>query len=312
MRLAIYHGGCTDGVAAAWALWSSSNNADRGWHFFPGVYQQEPPWDFIDDANEVRFLDFSYKRPVVEAIFERTRRPVSIIDHHRSAIEDLEPITSAGGWYRPSRLDENRCGAYLTWQTFHPGAEPPELLRYIDHRDRFDLDGAPNDLDEVIIALRAEPHEPAADGYQARFERWTYLMTDEGIRLLRADGKAMYRYYSQRVEEYVAAVIGGCAAWRFVRDGEEIAIGQFANVPFNFASDVGNELARLGTGLGGCYWHSPNGVDVTFSLRSCGDADGASRRLAEAFGGGGHPNAAGFKVAADSIRWADSIVEVPR
>ena len=47
MKLCIYHGGCTDGIAAAWVVW----RADPTYVFYPGIYQQEPPWELIDKAD---------------------------------------------------------------------------------------------------------------------------------------------------------------------------------------------------------------------------------------------------------------------
>ena len=59
--LCIYHGYCDDGFGAAWALTRAVPNAE----LYPGVYQKDPPWEFIQ-GREVYLVDFSYKRPVMD------------------------------------------------------------------------------------------------------------------------------------------------------------------------------------------------------------------------------------------------------
>ena len=81
--LCIYHGNCADGFGAAWAVRKAlgAENVD----FHAGVYQSPPP-DVTD--RDVIMVDFSYKRDVVAEMAEKARR-VLILDHHKSAFEDL-------------------------------------------------------------------------------------------------------------------------------------------------------------------------------------------------------------------------------
>jgi nanoRNase/pAp phosphatase (c-di-AMP/oligoRNAs hydrolase) len=61
--------------------------------------------------------------------------------------------------------------------------------------------------------------------------------------------------------------------------------------PGQFASDVGNELAKLVGTYGATCYHDTEGR-LKVSLRSIGDYD--VNEIAKQFGGGGHKNAAGF------------------
>lgn len=62
--------------------------------------------------------------------------------------------------------------------------------------------------------------------------------------------------------------------------------------PVNGGSDAGHELAK-GQPFAACYWDTPQGR--VFSLRS--SADGVDvAEIAKQYGGGGHRNAAGFRV----------------
>ncbi len=85
--LCIYHGNCQDGFAAAWTARQIRAFGDRV-EFYPGVYQDAPP---NVTSRDVVFVDFSYKRSVLEEMAANARSIV-IFDHHKSAEEDLAPF----------------------------------------------------------------------------------------------------------------------------------------------------------------------------------------------------------------------------
>lgn len=76
--LCIYHGNCADGFAAAWSVWKAlgADNVD----FHSGVYGQQPP-DVT--GRKVILVDFSYKRPVLEAMATQATS-ILILDHHKN------------------------------------------------------------------------------------------------------------------------------------------------------------------------------------------------------------------------------------
>lgn len=148
--LCIYHGNCQDGFAAAWAVhYALGDNVE----FHPGVYQDAPP----DVAGrDIIMVDFSYKRPVLEAM-ALTARSILVIDHHKSAEEDLAPfkVELCGGarfhwspdmegmWRDLAELgrppiiayfDMERSGAGMAWDCFSPDERPP-LINHIEDRD---------------------------------------------------------------------------------------------------------------------------------------------------------------------------------
>ncbi|MDX1406792.1 MAG: hypothetical protein R3330_01630, partial [Saprospiraceae bacterium] len=170
--LVIYHGNCADGFGAAWVVWNALGPEVE---FFPGTYQSAPP-DCTD--RNVLMVDFSYKRPVIDMIAQ-VARSIVILDHHKSAKEDLEPfaVQECGegrlAWAdipsmlrdleelnRPPILalfDMERSGAMITWDVFNPGQKPPQLLRHIQDRDlwRFELEGTR----EIQAALFSYPYD---------------------------------------------------------------------------------------------------------------------------------------------------------
>ena len=282
-KLCIYHGGCTDGVAAAWAVWRALPQTK----FYPGVYQQEPPYEDIEQVEETILVDFSYKRPILERILERSKS-VLILDHHKTAQDDLIPLLESGAVR--GEFDMERCGALMAWDWFHSPDNRPFLLSAIDAQDRW----LPDRDAELIMALRSYHHAPEDDSHGAWHNlmvQWSWLMSDEGLARLRGDGRAIHRYYRQRVDETK-------------QHAAPMNIGRFAdvpivNAPYYLASDVAGELAQSAPdGIGACWWRNSDG-SVTFSLRSRGDVDVGV--LAAEFGGGGHPGAAGFKVKLDDF-----------
>ena len=79
----IYHAPCPDGFAAAYAAWRKfGDNAS----YLPAGHGQN--FDVNLAGKVVYMLDFSLKRPQVEALFAQAKSFV-ILDHHKTAQEDL-------------------------------------------------------------------------------------------------------------------------------------------------------------------------------------------------------------------------------
>lgn len=259
--LCIYHHGCADGFAAAWAVR----------HFYlgevdihPGIYGEDPP-DVTD--REVIIVDFSYKRPVMLRMIEQARR-VMVIDHHKTAAADLEDLPAKA----ITVFDMEQSGAMLTWQTFFTGEAPPLLFDHIQDRDlwRFKLP-----MTREIMA--------AVFSYPMDFTTWDKLMWRPLLDLER-EGRALVRKHAADV----AALIENATRWVHFGD---LPV-PVANVPWMYASDVGGALAR-GNAFAATYYDDEAGR--RFSLRSdSGGADVAT--IAEAMGGGGHKHAAGFRL----------------
>lgn len=271
--LCIYHGNCDDGFAAAWSVRHAFG--EEAVEFYAGQYQRDPP-DVT--GRQVIMVDFSYKRPVLDAM-GRSAQSILILDHHHTAAQDLfgfkEPIwgpqaINEGIW---ALFDMNRSGAGLTWDFLHINTPRPAFIDYIEDRDlwRKALPGG----DEFTIALRSHPQD---------FETWDALV-QAGPEALIDEGKSIQRYYRLRVEELkrsaYAATLAGIPLW-------------VTNAPYFAASEVAGELAEH-TGAGACYFEVGKGR-WAYSLRSRNGVDVSE--IAKKFGGGGHKSAAGFTVDA--------------
>jgi oligoribonuclease NrnB/cAMP/cGMP phosphodiesterase (DHH superfamily) len=119
-HLVIYHGGCPDGIAAAWAV-SQRESAEDDVKYHPGRFNEDPP----DVTNQnVLFVDFTYTQNVMELLL-KTAKSIRVLDHHKSALY-LKNITDKKLSYV---LDMNRSGAQIAWDEMNPQSVPSSKSR---------------------------------------------------------------------------------------------------------------------------------------------------------------------------------------
>lgn len=276
--IVIYHANCADGFSGAWCFWRKYADAAT---YIEGRYGDPPP-DVT--GRDVYLVDFSYKRDVVEAMLA-TANSVTLIDHHKTAIEDLGSLFEQHGlaalalgteqraiWF----CDMERSGATLAWDFLFPDEPRPLLLGHVEDRDlwRFKLPGTREIQAEVF-------------SHQYTFETWDRLMAADQVELLKmtAAGAAIERKHHKDVAELVKV----CKR-RMTIAGYSVPV---ANLPYTMSSDAGALMAQ-GEPFAACYWDTED--HRVFSLRSNEDGIDVSE-VAKVYGGGGHARAAGFRVA---------------
>jgi oligoribonuclease NrnB/cAMP/cGMP phosphodiesterase (DHH superfamily) len=251
----LYHADCADGFGAAYAAWKVLGDEAV---YLPAQHGDPPP-ELPSDAR-VAMVDFSYKRPVIMEIKESVADLV-VLDHHATARDELEGLSWA-------EFDMDKSGARLAWEFWHPGAELPELLAYIEDKDLW-LWRLP-DSAEVTIALHSYPMD---------FAIWDKLDLDH----LKLEGVALLRLQ----EQIVAAAVQ--------RASFDTLFGHRVPVvnATEFRSEIANRLCSLHPQcpFAAAYHYDKSG-ELCWSLRSIGEFDVAA--LARQAGGGGHKNASGF------------------
>lgn len=266
--LCIYHGNCADGFTAAWVVRRYyRDQAD----FHPGVYNDPPP---PVDGRHVVLVDFSYPRDVLIEM-SKTARLITILDHHKSAMIDLQGLQDVLHCPLQMVFDMGRSGARITWDWFFPSEAAPTLLLHIEDRDlwRFALP----QTREIQATVFSYPYD---------FAVWDMLMAAD-LSALAAEGAAIERKHHKDVAELTRVVtrlmcIGGYTV-------------PVANLPYTLVSDAAHLLAKDAP-FAACYWDTPAGR--VFGLRSTAGGVDVSE-VAKLYGGGGHAHAAGFRISLD-------------
>ena len=297
--LVIYHANCTDGFGAAFAAWCKLGNDAE---YVPMHYGDPLP---PVDGRDVYVLDFSFPRQETDLLLTDTHR-FTWLDHHRTAFEmycmeereffQHDVTDEHDNHVRHILLDNNKSGALLAWEHFHPEKDVPYLIRCIDDRDRWQFKFG----DSKALHAGLQLEKPWT------FERWAELVPAMGgssgaLAIVISNGYASLRAYHEQVQ-HSAKKATPCALPASVNtpDGRVVPSVAFdplpglaVNTPNNI-SEVGHELANA-SGTYGLVWYYDGATGrANCSLRSNGDYDVSA--IAKAFGGGGHKNAAGFNI----------------
>ncbi|WP_295002200.1 DHHA1 domain-containing protein [uncultured Dechloromonas sp.] len=309
----LYHADCLDGFGAAYAAWRRHGNAAT----YRPMHHGEP-WNMNEVAgHDVFILDFSFPPALLESM-AGIARSVTQIDHHASALKEWAGLARQDGEafrYRHPTLPLNihfnldKSGARLAWEHFHPDAPPPLAIRHIEDQDmwRFALP----DTRPFCRALRLMPFD---------LETWHALIIATGdestaryVETVKS-GTAIETFFQREVDRLGQGSLCRPArlrgepvdALQAVRHGQAIVTsggqswlavnGLAVNANALFASELGNLLAERGASFG-LVWQLSGDGEIKASLRAKGSAPDVSV-IAARYGGGGHPNAAGFRLPA--------------
>jgi uncharacterized protein len=292
-----YHADCLDGFGAAYAAWRRFGDAAR----YRPMHHGEN-WDVADvEGCDVFILDFSFRPDVLTRMADHARS-VCQIDHHVSARDDWadrlvsEPGTARSHFRDPSgRLaldfDLDKSGARLAWEHFHPDTPVPLALLHIEDQDlwRFRLPGTR----AFCRALRLRSF--SFDAWNAVVDAASAPDGPAYLALL-AEGEAVDRFISLEVERLAASSLVMPVTLELPDAGSgklQSVEGLAINANAVFASDLGGRLAERSGTFGLVWYLAADGV-VKASLRACNTVNVA--RIAQFYGGGGHPNAAGFRM----------------
>ena len=264
--LVLYHAGCADGFCAAWLFHHAFPDAE----YVPVSYGQDPP-DVT--GREVYILDFSYKRPVLEEMIRKASSLV-VLDHHKTAEAELAGLPGC-------TFDLGKSGGRLAWEYLTERGLIDSrivqsalwLVEYTEDRDlwRWKL---PNSK-EINAALRTYPMTFAVWNLLGKLPPSQSSMVTEGRAILRAQDQCVQAH---------------------VRNAREITLAGHRVLCVNATvhqSEIGEELAK-NRPFSVTYRDRKDGLRE-YSLRSRDGGLDVSV-IAKQFGGGGHPQAAGFEL----------------
>jgi oligoribonuclease NrnB/cAMP/cGMP phosphodiesterase (DHH superfamily) len=195
---------------------------------------------------------------------------VIVLDHHQSAEQALLPLLEEG--IIEGEFDMERSGAGMTWDFFRLDEPRPKFIDYVEDRDlwRFAL---PNSK-EVTMAIFS---------YEYTFDNWDQFRYC--FDSLEDDGKAILRKHMKDVHELTEQTM-------------YLTIGGYKNIPtvnanYFYGSDLAAVLGK-DQPFGAYFWMNAD-QEYCFGLRSAKDGADVAK-VAQAYGGGGHKHASGFRI----------------
>lgn len=275
----LFHGNCPDGFGGAYSAWKKFGESAE---YVPLKHGKPVPVDLT--GAHAYFIDFCYPADIMAEIAS-VAASVTVLDHHEGMKEVVEAL--------PSHVyDVSHSGAVIAWMYFHPDTPIPTLLSYVEEGDlyRFELP----DARALLSYVYSKPFE---------FTVWDELVAqveDEKTRAVMIERGTIYAEHSTLL---VDELIEDAKLVRF--EGYECYFSPSISV---FTSDLGNRLARKRAPLSLSVQARPDGIRV--SLRGDGTVDVA--KIAQKYGGNGHPNASAFSLAYGApIPW-EIVDEDPR
>lgn len=279
-KVVIYHSNCPDGSAAAIAAYQKFGVRAEYW---PWAYNRKPPEPDMVDGKDVYMIDFSVDRDVLEGLIKVSKSFI-ILDHHDTALRKL-------GDHPNCILDMNHSGATLSWAYFNQEKmggffpdQAPEFFRYCEDRDLW-ANKMPHSK-EISCALLSY-------GGRNHFSKWLKMVDnwDEWKPRLIVEGGAI----SRNNDDLIASAMDRAELVTLEPSGEKAYI---VNCPM-FLSELGEKLALQAmdnkiANIGITYFWDGWKQEWCLSFRSRNDF--AVNKIAEQYGGGGHPRAAACTV----------------
>ena len=252
----IYHNNCSDGFAAAYAIWKHAP-AYRDIQYIPMSFSDRLP-SFLN-SDKILVIDFSFSKEVCDKINDQALK-FQILDHHKTAYDELKDCKYA-------KFDMTKSGAMLAWE-WCTKEEPPDLIKYVQDRDLWKLE----------LPMTRE-YSAALRSYPFNFEIWDKLGTEklkeEGIILVEATKTAVAQTCKNAFTKKIC--------------GYDVPV---VNASLNF-SEVGAWLLKLyPEAKFSVYYFDKSDGYRQWGLRSKPDFDCSV--IAKKFGGGGHPQSSGF------------------
>lgn len=260
----LYHANCMDGFASAWV--HRHLVGDEKVQYIPMDYNKELPT--LQDNEIVFMLDYSIKRDELIALCSKVAY-VTIIDHHKSAVEDLQGLTLPN---LIMVLDAEHSGCVLTWEYFAMDTSMPLFLWLIEDRDMWWFKKAHTRAFHAKASIMAK-----------EFDVWDDYLEEENVFELINMGNSILDYHNSLVKEI------SNSAYLNVIDG---TIAMYCQCPYSLISDVGDYLLTKYALLEVVVLFVVFDSQVKYSIRGKGNVDVSA--IAAKHGGGGHHNAAGF------------------
>jgi len=276
----IYHADCLDGIGAAWCFW---DYYDGKVDLIPATYGDEAPLTERIQDKKVYLVDFSYPVEQLEHLCH-VAKSVTAIDHHDSMVRALASEPSL-----PDNLtmvlDVTKSGAVLAWQYLHTISLTPAILLHIQDRDLWEFKLP--ETKAICAALYSNLLTVEVLN--------TSIQDPMGTIALEAQGRILLRQEDRQVAKILA---NNGTTWELEDD---VFIPAY-NAPGFLVSEIGNTALKECPDAAYIAIYEKQKGRWKVSLRSRKEDKGINvAKIAEIYGGGGHPSAAGFHCATHTM-----------
>lgn len=291
MKVIIYHEvvanvPCPDGIAAAWA--TAKHLGSQQYDLLGASYNT--PLPDLNKYDHVYIVDFSFPRAFLESLSECGKK-VTLIDHHVTAMEMLGDVSNFSKSVNVT-FDMKECGATLAWKTFFPDLKVPAFLEYVKDRDLWNKQLPMTEEIHESVSYSKYNLEGVDEIFQF-FDDVSQLNQEQLIDRFAEKGEDLLRPKRKLILEAVETM-----QYRSLPGTDTLiptVILKEDKTWDRLTSDICSSL----------YKRFPDELLVavisfdehSWSLRS--DKDGNNTDvsiIAKSYGGGGHRNAAGFKI----------------
>jgi uncharacterized protein len=271
--LVIYHHPCPDGCTSATIANKYFKEKNKEVEFW-GLPAGNTPTEVYDKLKNktVLICDLSFKKDVIVKLLPLVKG-LLIIDHHKTAQEDLENLDN-----QYKIFDMNHCGAVLVWKWFYPDKPVPLFVRYIEDND---------------IWIKAMPETLEVTAYVSsldlEFDIYERFVNDESLVYseIIPYGKILLTQAQKQTENALKK-----STVKMIELDEQYYFCGVCNTTTNINEVANTMLSKFHhTDFSVAYSSYSNGINST-SLRS-NDTRADVTQIAKKFNGGGHRNASG-------------------
>lgn len=309
-----YHKNCTDGFVAGFVWWFAHMNDPRVFQYIPLQYKEE-----IGDltGKEVVMLDVTVTPKEFQEI-KRVASSVLVLDHHESAIKDYAQAYTEGKY----GFNKCKCGELPQEISFHFPHENKKPSNVNFSKEEYS--GAMLAFNYILDTTYNFASRTSTFALKFICQRisdrdlWEFKYPDskavyEVVNKCNGDFETLLEY----LEDNVKLANEIALAQERINFRNELALGYASkaeiinfmgykipavNCPANMASETGDKLNSL-EDIPFSMTYVLNSRDAFVSLRSNKKNKNAINvfPLAKHFGGGGHVNAAGFKISSSDM-----------
>jgi oligoribonuclease NrnB/cAMP/cGMP phosphodiesterase (DHH superfamily) len=274
----VFHYPCQDGLGSGYVAWLAHKINDWA---IPDLYPIAHGMLFDLDrvaGKRVLFCDYSPKLDMLNQV-ELVAGQIVILDHHVSAQKDLESKSYA-------IFDMTRSGVGLTWDYFFPFKQIPRFLSMIQDRDLWvwKIAGSKEFCSGFFTVCSCVESYDFVELFKLFDELYT---NPDKLEYYISLGTVLDKATTRKVQSIAKGALKKIVTYQ----GKKVCV---VNCTGEFISELGNVISSSPDVDYAVMWrHNAVTNEYNVSLRSTGTKADVSE-IASSFGGGGHPNAAGF------------------